>query len=215
MEFSVENLCKSYGKRKVLNGVSLCANSGECVGVIGRNGCGKSTLLSVIAGVADADSGDIRLSEVDIKNRIGYVPQGTPLYTELSAYDNLRMWYGKKELAASLESGVCARLEINDFIKMPVRKMSGGMKKRVSICCAMANDPALLLLDEPTAALDIPCKDIIFDYLSECKRQGRIILLTTHSAEELEFCDRLYVLKDGIAEEITYNGSIKELSEKL
>lgn len=215
MDFIIDNLRKSYGRRKILDGVSLSASSGECIGILGKNGCGKSTLLSVIAGVSSSDGGEILLRGTDIGKCIGYVPQGTPLFEELSAEDNLRLWYKKDELRSSLDTGVCAKLGINEFIKVPVRKMSGGMKKRVSICCAMANDPVLLLLDEPTAALDIPCKQIIFDYLNECKKQGKIILLTTHSADELELCDKLYILKDGTAKEFTYNGNTKELAESL
>ena len=215
MDFIIENLQKSYGRRKVLDGVSLSASSGECIGILGKNGCGKSTLLSVIAGVSSSDGGVIRFGGADIRKCVGYVPQGTPLFAELSAEDNLRMWYKKDELHSSLDSGVCAKLGINEFIKVPVRKMSGGMKKRVSICCAMANDPTLLLLDEPTAALDIPCKEIIFDYLEECKRQGKIIVLTTHSADELMLCDRLYILKEGTVKEFFYSGNTKELAESL
>ncbi len=215
MDFVIDNLRKSYGRKTVLDGVSLSVRSGECVGILGKNGCGKSTLLSVIAGVSSSDGGEISFSGADLKKCIGYVPQGTPLFAELSAEDNLRMWYKKEELRRSFDSGVCAKLGINEFIKVPVRKMSGGMKKRLSICCAMANDPMLLLLDEPTAALDIPCKEIIFDYLNECKKQGKIIVLTTHSADELEFCDRLYILKDGTVKEFSYNGNTKELSESL
>ncbi len=215
MDFKVENLRKSYGRKTVLDGVSFAARSGECIGILGKNGCGKSTLLSIIAGVSSQESGKIHFEGVELNKSIGYVPQGTPLFPELSAKDNLLMWYNKNELRESLKSGVCSQLGINDFLKVPVGKMSGGMKKRLSICCAMANDPLLLLLDEPTAALDIPCKQIIFDYLNECKKRGKIIVLTTHSAEELGFCDRLYILKNGVMEQFDYNGNIKDLSESL
>ncbi len=215
MEFAVQELRKKYGRKTVLNGVSFSTKKGECIGILGKNGCGKSTLLSVIAGVTSPDGGEMFLNGAELKKSIGYVPQGTPLFSELSAEDNLRMWYKRDELRKSLDCGVCAKLGINDFLKVPVRKMSGGMKKRLSICCSMANDPLLLLLDEPTAALDIPCKEIIFEYLNECKKQGKIIILTTHSAEELSYCDRLYILKNGVAKEFSYNGNIRELSESL
>ncbi|MBQ5808551.1 MAG: ATP-binding cassette domain-containing protein [Clostridia bacterium] len=215
MLLQIDGICKKYGRKNVLNGVHVSAAEGECVGVIGKNGCGKSTLLSIIAGVCARDGGSVLLDGKEPKNSIGYVPQGIPLIPELSAWDNLRMWYSRDELLRSLECGVCQKLGINDFIKLPVYKMSGGMKKRLSICCSMANDPQLMLMDEATAALDIPCKRVIFDYLTECKKQGKIILLTTHSVEELDFCDRIYVLKDGIAREYPYNGDISELAEHL
>lgn len=215
MVLQIDGIRKKYGRKNVLSGVSFSAKEGECVGIIGKNGCGKSTLLSIVAGVSSSDGGKVLLDANNTKNVIAYVPQGTPLIPELNAWDNLRMWYSREELLRSLDSGVCNQLGIKDFIRTPVHKMSGGMKKRVSICCAMANDPLVILFDEATAALDIPCKKIIFDYLTECKKAGKIIVLTTHTAEELDFCDRIYILKDGKAEEYLYNGDISELSEHL
>ena len=215
MDFVIDGISKAYGKKKVLDGVSLYADYGECVAILGKNGCGKSTLLSAIAGVSSYTEGAIHLDGERLVKSVAYVPQGTPLIPELSAWDNLLMWYSKDKLLASLDCGVCAKLGINEFLRVPVRKMSGGMKKRVSVCCAMANDARLILLDEPTAALDIPCKQVIFDYLAECKRAGKIIILTTHSAEELEFCDRAYILKNGKAVEYSYNGDVSELAKNL
>ena len=161
MKLEIKGIEKRYGRQSVLKGIELEAHSGTCIGILGGNGCGKSTLLSILAGVQKPDRGSFVVDGVDMfsdsfaqSRAVGYVPQGTPLMEELSARDNLRLWYDKKNLAKELKDGVLAMLGIPEFIKVPVSKMSGGMKKRLSIGCAVANRPPVLLLDEPGAALD-------------------------------------------------------------
>ena len=100
-------------------------------------------------------------------------------------------------------------------MKVPVHKMSGGMKKRLSIGCAMANRPPILLLDEPTAALDLACKQQITDYLRAYKASGGLLLLVTHDVMELELCDELYILKNGTLEPYTYDGNLEKLVQSL
>ena len=161
----IENLTSAYGRKNVLQGVSFEAERGDCIGIVGPNGCGKSTLLSILAGVLKPSSGTIRYygknaleNQVVFRKMTGYVPQENPLMPELSVYDNLRLWYpDKKELAKELEEGFLRILGISEFLKMPVSKLSGGMKKRVSIGIALAGMPPVLILDEPSAALDLVC----------------------------------------------------------
>ncbi len=214
MEIRIENIRKKYGKKIVLDGVTFSAESGECVGIVGANGCGKSTLLSILAGAQRSDGGDFIYDEISLFSSkekrcelVGYVPQGTPLLSELTALDNLRLWYDKKSLKASLEDGMLKRLGIDAFLKTPVCKMSGGMKKRLSIGCGVANSPHILILDEPSAALDLICKGQISEFILEHKNRGGIVLLTTHDESELKMCDKIYVIKDGKAMESQYNGS--------
>lgn len=201
----IENLTSAYGKKKILQGVTLSGERGECIGIVGPNGCGKSTLLSVMAGVLRPLSGSIHYYGKDaLENRIvfhkmtGYVPQDNPLMPELSVYDNLRLWYpDKAELEKELEQGFLQLLGIPEFIKMPVAKLSGGMKKRVSIGIAMSGMPPVLILDEPSAALDLVCKEDIKRYLQiYLKRKGTVVI-TTHEESELSLCDSLYVMKSG------------------
>ena len=106
-------------------------------------------------------------------------------------------------------------LGIDEFLKKPVHTLSGGMKKRLSIGCAVAQRPPILLLDEPTAALDLPCKQQIHRYLEAYKRSGGILLLTTHDVTELDLCDRLYILREGLLVPYTYDGDPVKLSESL
>lgn len=222
MKIEIKNIAKSYKKKEVLKDISLCAESGQCVGILGGNGCGKSTLLSILAGVLRADKGDFicdgksLFADAKLRNRVvGYVPQGTPLIDELTAYDNLLLWYSKKDLEKELESGVLSLLSIKEFLHTRVSRMSGGMKKRLSIGCAMAKHPPVLLLDEASAALDLECKEKIAEYLTKYKGAGGILFLTTHDSMELSLCDKWYIIKDGILKPFEYDGNIRKLSESL
>ncbi len=218
----IKQIQKKYKKKAVLTDINLDVQEGSCVGILGGNGSGKSTLLSILAGVQKADNGSFLWGGADLfKNEkireeiLGYVPQGNPLMEELTAWDNLRLWYEKDELKKELDGGVLDMLGIPDFLKVPVRKMSGGMKKRLSIGCSVANHPKLLLLDEPSAALDLICKERIGNYLKDFKAQGGSIILATHDVQEIELCDAWYILKNGMLEPYLYDGNVHHLVGKL
>lgn len=222
MEIQLRHIQKNYRKKQVLTDVCLQAESGTCIGILGTNGSGKSTLLSILAGVLARDNGEFLCDGEDLfrdsrrrASLVGYVPQGTPLLEELSAKDNLLLWYDKATMKKELENGVLKMLGIGDFLKVPVRKMSGGMKKRLSIGCAVAKRPPILLLDEPTAALDLVCKEDISKYLTRYKNAGGILLLTTHDSVELSLCDRLYILKNGVLQPYTHDGDLATLVKNL
>ena len=218
----VKGIVKNYRKKTVLRDVSFLATAGQCIGIFGGNGSGKSTLLSVLAGIQKADSGSFLwegkelFAKRELRDRlVGYVPQGTPLLEELTAWDNLRLWYDKDKLRQELQSGTLAMLGIPEFLKTPVRKMSGGMRKRLTIGCAIANQPKILLLDEPSAALDLVCKEKIADYLKVYKKQGGIIILVTHDVQEMELCDLCYILKDGVLVPYDFDGNVHRLAGLL
>lgn len=222
MKIEVSQISKTYKGKQVLTDISFQAEGGSCIGILGRNGTGKSTLLSILAGVLQRDSGTFFCDGVDLfqdshmrSALVGYVPQGTPLMEELSAKDNLSLWYRQKDLQTELDKGVLKLLGIDEFIKVPVSKMSGGMKKRLSIGCAVANRPPILLLDEPTSALDLPCKEKIASYLRRYKVSGGILILTTHDVLELDLCDRWYIIKNGILEPFEFDGDIAKLVAQL
>lgn len=219
----IRQLSKYYGRRRILDGISLDIPQGSCVGILGENGCGKSTMLSILAGTLRRDEGEFYFGGQDLfKNRsfhtraVGYVPQGTPLLEELTALDNLKLWYpNRRRINEELENGMLGMLGIQDFLKVPVSKMSGGMKKRLSIGCAVAHRPGILLLDEPSAALDLICKERIASYLLEFKRRGGTALLTTHDIQELPICDYLYILKNGKLNYYKYDGNYHQLVGRL
>ena len=222
MQIEIKNISKKFKRKTVLRDITLSVQEGKCIGILGANGCGKSTLLSILAGVQHSDGGSFLCDGVDLlKNArqraklVGYVPQGTPMIEELTAWDNLLLWYDRAALKEELETGVLQLLGINDFLKVPVSKMSGGMKKRLSIGCAMAKKPPILLLDEPTAALDLACKQHISEYLRHYKATGGILLLTTHDVMELTLCDEWYIIRDGVLCPFQYDGDVAKLVESL
>lgn len=222
MQVEIRGVTKRYKKKDVLRGVDLVAEGGRCVGILGSNGSGKSTFLSILAGVLPRNDGSFLCDGKDLfadpaarARYVGYVPQGTPLIEELSARDNLLLWYDKADMERELQAGVLRMLGIHEFLKVTVSKMSGGMKKRLSIGCAMAKRPPILLLDEPTAALDLACKEQIAEYLRRYKAAGGLLLLTTHDTPELDLCDEIYILKNGVLVPFDYDGNVEKLVKSL
>ena len=204
----VTGIYKSYRNREILKGASFTAEPGKCTGIVGVNGCGKTTLLSIVAGAAKADRGTVRHTE-----KTAYVPQENPLMEELSVKDNLILWHrgNKKQMNEDLKTGSAALLGIPAMLGMRAGKLSGGMKKRLSIACALSGNAPVLIMDEPGAALDLECKESIRQYLKGYVNEGKTVILTSHEMEELSLCDRLYVMKDRCLKEIEAGLSSREL----
>lgn len=222
MEFVVEDIKKSFKKKKVLDGVSFTVSSGQCIGILGGNGSGKSTLLKILGGISSADSGRLVFDNRDflkdlkhLPNIVGYVPQDNPLIEELTAYDNLRLWYSDEQISKELGQGLLSMLGVGEFLGATVRNMSGGMKKRLSIACTVLNRPLLMLLDEPASSLDIPCKENIYDYLTAYKNQGGSIILVTHDVREMELCDKLYIMRNGKLVDFVYDNNMDEMARLM
>lgn len=207
----INNIKKTYGKRVILNGINFSVKKGECVALVGANGCGKSTLLGIMAGTVKADNGAIAYGgENPLNNKklftryIGYVPQENPLMDKLSVYDNLKFWYcdSGKNIDEDMKNGVLKEFGLDVYRNYPVNKLSGGMKKRLSIACALASNPPILIMDEPGAALDIVCKEDIKKYLKSYLANGGTVVITSHEESELSICDRMLLLKDGVVTEL-------------
>jgi len=214
----------NYGKHQVLRQVSFEAAPGECIGILGVNGCGKSTLLKLLAGVLKPTQGQIFISGENacanlglFAKAIGYVPQENPLMEDLTVQDNLKLWYAdsKSDLSFELKEGTLHMLQLDTILHKKVRTLSGGMKKRLSIGCALANKPAILLLDEPTASLDLPCKEDIRNYLKKYVEQGGIVIITTHEEPDLDMCNKILILHDGIVTSAPLNIRGSQLSNLL
>lgn len=192
-----------YKKQTVLNGCNLKVEPGQCVGIIGANGCGKTTLLSIMAGIQKPDAGELifygeeanKKKEV-FRKYIGYVPQDNPLIKELSVMDNLRLWYYGKSQFDALQY-VISEFGLQDIIHKKVSKLSGGMKRRLSIACAMVNMPAVMLLDEPCVAVDVVCKAQIHQNLKQYTGNHGTIIMSTHDESEIKLCDTVYLMKKG------------------
>lgn len=203
----VTGLKKSYRKKIILDNVSFEVSAGDIVGIVGANGCGKSTLLRILSGADKPDSGVIECcghnfskNAAQYRKNIGYVPQDNPLFENLSVLDNLKFWYC--DCMNSLPQ-IMERFGLEKYARYSVSKLSGGMKKRLSIACSIAGAPPLLILDEPGASLDIVCKNDICRYLSDYCKNGGTVIITSHEECELSLCSRMFFIENTSLTEIT------------
>ena len=211
----VSHISQNYGKKTVLKDVSFIAGPGTVVGITGINGGGKSTLLSILAGIRRPSAGSFTCFGEDIlKNReaarrlIGYLPQDNPLLEDLTAFDNLRLWYGQ---AIDQNMPVIRQMQLAELLPVKVKNLSGGMKRRLAIACAVSSNQPVLILDEPSSSLDLHQKRIISDYILEYTANGGIVLLSTHDMEEIKLCTSVYYLEDGVGVEVEAQEAIERL----
>jgi len=192
---TVEKVSLKY-KKAVLTDVSINAEKGEVIGLLGLNGSGKSTLLSAIAGLRKPSSGSIK-----VNGKAGFVTQENALIDELTAMDNLKMWtpLSKQDILKELTETELSILKVNEFIDLKVKRMSGGMKKRLAIASVLLAKPDILLMDEPLAALDIPAKNDIINFIDSFKSKGGTVFIASHSEELFKHCSKIYLLKNGVS----------------
>lgn len=192
---TIENVSLKY-KKTVLTDVTISAGRGEVIGLLGLNGSGKSTLLSAIAGLRRTSKGTIKVG-----GKAGFVTQENALIDELTAMDNLKMWtpLSKAEILKELTETELSILKVNDFIDLKVKRMSGGMKKRLAIASVLLSKPDILLMDEPLAALDIPAKNDIINFIDSFRAKGGTVFIASHSEEMFKHCSKIYLLKNGAA----------------
>ena len=192
---TVEKVSLKY-KKAVLTDVSISAEKGEVIGLLGLNGSGKSTLLSAIAGLRKPSSGSIK-----VNGKTGFVTQENALIDELTAMDNLKMWtpLSRQDIIKELTETELSILKVNDFIDLKVKRMSGGMKKRIAIASVLLAKPDILLMDEPLAALDIPAKNDIINFIDSFRSKGGTVFIASHSEELFKHCSKIYLLKNGVS----------------
>jgi ABC-2 type transport system ATP-binding protein len=202
-----KGLVKRYGTREALRGVSVAAAEGERVAVIGPNGAGKTTLLSILAGIQRPDEGTVSAPAA----RAGWVPQQPALYGKLTVAENLRL-FARLEGCADVDAAVArmlAQAGLADRAHDQVNVLSGGNRQRVNIAIGLLADPAVLLLDEPSSALDPRQRERLWQFLLELEAQGTAIVYATHDVQEAErHAHRVVVLADG---ELLFAGSPREL----
>ncbi len=221
---TVENLRKSFSEVRAVDGIDFEVAEGEIFGFLGPNGAGKTTTISMIAGLLRPDDGEVRVDGLSIadhprqvKEKLGVVPQEVAVYPELSARENLRFWggiYGMKgkTLADRVEE-LLAEVGLEDRADEPVKRFSGGMKRRLNLAMGLVHRPRLILLDEPTVGIDPQARKKILDIVEDITRSGQTVLYTTHYLEEAEsFCDRLAIIDHG---RILAEGTISELKSQL
>lgn len=217
------NIKKSYGQTPALNGVSMSIDSGTFVGVLGPNGAGKTTLFQIVTGLLGQDQGAVELFGMthaengpDIRRRIGIVYQDVTVDLDLSVGANLR-FHGKlfglaaKQLSARIET-LSRQFGLSNFIKRPVRDLSGGERRKVEIARALIHQPGILLLDEASAGLDPPSRLALIKTIQKlAKDQGVAVLWASHLVDEVENADQIIVLSKGL---IVASGNANELVNK-
>lgn len=221
----VNDIQIGYGKKCILTGVNITAGAGACIGIIGTNGSGKTTLFQVLAGLKKPQQGTIsfdgEIAEGNKRNGLfirytGYVPQAENLIMELSVYDNLLLWYvSSEDIKRAEQEGILQLLGLEKMYGTKVKNLSIGMRKRVSIACAMAGNPPVLLLDEPDASLDLLSKAELKNYLQQFKQSGGTVILSTHDEAQLDICDRIFILHQGKCTEIERDLRGPKLMERL
>lgn len=204
----IRNLTKVYkGGKRALQGIDLTIPRGQIYGLLGPNGAGKSTTINILAGMVNKTSGSARIWGFDTdenprnaKNSIGIVPQEIvfdPFFTPFETLENQAGFYGvPKDRRRSME--LLRAVHLEDKAHAYARTLSGGMKRRLLVAKAMVHAPPILVLDEPTAGVDVQLRQQLWAYVRELNRQGVTIVLTTHYLEEAEeLCDRIAIINHG------------------
>jgi ABC-2 type transport system ATP-binding protein len=232
----VHNLEKSFGDKDVLNKLTFSIDQGGIYGLLGPNGAGKSTTINILCNLLDADAGKITIKENKVSEKtkylVGIVPQEISLYKDLTCKENLMFFarlyglYGSKINERANE--LIHTFNLNEYVNTQVSKLSGGWQRRVNIAVALIHSPSVLILDEPTAGLDIEARYELWELITEptagldiearyelwelitnLRDANVTILLTTHQLEEAErLCSRIGIIKNG---KIMAEGSLSEL----
>ena len=211
---------KIFGDTPVVDNISLHVKKGEIFGLLGPNAAGKTTtirllcnLLSISSGTATVAGLDLVKNREALKHKIGYVAQYFGLYDELSVFDNLKFYtslYGRvdeEKLTALLK-----KYKIDEFKDAKAGSLSGGYKRRLSLCCALSHEPEVIFLDEPTAGIDPVTRKALWDIFYELSQEGKTLFVTTHYMEEAQRCSKIAFLNRG---KIVIEGSPSEVENSL
>jgi len=215
----IKSLSKAYGENRALADFSLTLAKGEVLGLLGPNGAGKTTLISILSGTMRDFAGSVSFKGRDLfgdrslKNLIGVVPQEMAFYEDLAALENLMFWGGLYDIPRpelkrrALE--LLSLVELAARAKEPIKKFSGGMKRRLNVAIGLIHQPELLLLDEPTVGIDVQAKVSILDIIRQVGQQGTSVVFTTHQLSEVEqTCSRIAIMDQG---KVLAQGTLAEL----
>ena len=219
-----ENLCKTYGKRKVVDNVSISVNRGEVVGLLGPNGAGKTTTFYMITGMVSPLSGTVALDDLDITkmpmykraiNKLGYLSQEPSVFTKLNVEENLKLVLemtdlSKQEQESKLES-LLDEFSITHIRKSKAYVLSGGERRRLEIARSLVINPNFILLDEPFAGIDPIAVEDIQKIIEKIKSKNIGVLITDHNVREtLKIVDKVYIVNEGA---IFFEGNPKDAVE--
>ena len=205
----IENLVKRYGDLLALDHLSLDIEEGEIFGLLGPNGSGKTTAINCMLALLKYDKGtitifgkDMKPDSYDIKQDIGVVMQNVAVFEQMSVYENIDYFCGlyikDKQKRKELVEEAIAFTGLSDFRKMRPKKLSGGLLRRLNIACGIVHKPRLIIMDEPTVAVDPQSRNKILEGIVELNRQGSTIIYTSHYMEEVEqICTRIAIMDKG------------------
>lgn len=221
---SIENLVKRYKETLAVDHLSLEVREGEILGLLGPNGSGKTTTINCLLSLLTYDKGDIRVfgkpmgpEKYDIKKDIGVIMQNVAVFEELTVYENIDYFCGlyirDKKKRRELVDEAIEFVELEDYRKFYPKKLSGGLLRRLNIACGIAHKPKLIILDEPTVAVDPQSRNKILEGIQELNRQGAAIIYTSHYMEEVEqICSRIVIMDKG---KVIAEGTKEELKNMI
>jgi ABC-2 type transport system ATP-binding protein len=198
---SIKNLIKKFPAVTAVNDISLDIEEGICFGLLGPNGAGKTTTIEIVEGIQKPTSGEVfyrgRKRDAAYREEIGIQFQNTELPQFLTVKETLNLFRNLYKTKADMNY-LIEKCHLEDILKSDNRKISGGQKQRLLLAIALANNPTLLFLDEPTTGLDPQARRYLWDIVSDIKRDGKTVILTTHYMEEAQIlCDRIAIVDHG------------------
>jgi len=211
----VDDVAKRFGKQPALDGVSLRIGRGEVYGLLGPNGAGKTTLIRSLVGLVAPEKGTVtvlgrRMPQLEVLAHVGYMTQQAALYPDLSAEENVH-FFGAINGRVDGVRDALELVDLWDRRKSVVSTLSGGMRTRCSLACALVHKPDLLLLDEPTVGVDPQLRVQLWDRFRKMASGGTSILVSSHVMDEAERCDRLGLIRFG---KLLAEGSVAELKAR-
>ena len=220
----IENLVKRYGDLVALNHLNLDIHEGEIFGLLGPNGSGKTTAINCLLSLLKYDKGtitifgkDMKPDSYDIKQDIGVVMQNVAVFEQMSVYENIDYFCGlyirDKQKRKELVEEAIAFTGLSDFRKMRPKKLSGGLLRRLNIACGIVHKPRLIIMDEPTVAVDPQSRNKILEGIQTLNHQGSTIIYTSHYMEEVEqICTRIAIMDHG---RVIAQGTKEELKQMI
>ncbi len=195
-------LRKEFGPIRAVDGIDLSLGAGRIYGLLGPNGSGKTTLIRLLAGLAKPTSGESRILGTTMPNRpmlgrIGYMPQAEALYPELSVGENIGFIAALQGAASGAVERALDLVELADRTGSPVLELSGGMRRRLSLACALVHEPPILFLDEPTVGVDPALRVQFWTHFRRLAADGTTILVASHVMDEADRCDELLFIRAG------------------